>query len=269
MLSMTADRWIAVVSLAVTIAAVLFSIWAYKRGEKQRIPTVITSPQPEALVKPILSKLDGFDVSYRGERVGKEGITAFFIYFWNAGQLPVRHSDVLAPYGVRLPANARVLNLSVVKTTRAILGIDAQLQQSSEGDLIKMNFAVLEPGDGLKLQVVIDGPPETNLSFEGSCIGSPKLRVLPPDWVYFTERRKRFQQTTQYFSAVFSAWLGLGLVSGLVVLITNHLPSSSKYIAILLIAAVAVSLSLAIWSVLRDWYRKLTGASVPPEIRPD
>ncbi len=81
MLYMSVDRWIAVISLVVAIGAGLFGIWAYKRSEKRRIPTIVTSPSPKPLVQPELSKLGAFDVFYQDQNVGKHGITAFFIYF--------------------------------------------------------------------------------------------------------------------------------------------------------------------------------------------
>lgn len=126
---------------------------------------------------------------------------------------------------------------------------------------------VLEPGDGFKLQIIIDGPSNTELTFEGSCIGSPKVRVLPPSWIYFAGRRKRFEETSTYFKALFSVSLALLLFIGLISLITRFLPTSSKYLAIGLTVLFGLLVFSLICGVLYDWYKKLTDTFVPPEIR--
>ncbi len=63
---------------------------------------------------------------------------------------------------------------------------------SEHGDSVMIDFAVLEPGDGVRLRIVFDGQSDSALTFGGSCIGSAKVRVLAPDPVYFISRNARF-----------------------------------------------------------------------------
>ena len=159
MFNMNADRWIALVSLIITTGAVLFSIWVYKRGEKRRIPTIVTSPTPEVLVKPVVSRFGDFAVTHKGVAIGRNG-NAFFVFFWNDGQLPILQADVISPYRVSFPEGVRVLDLSVKKSTRTILGVETQLDSGEERDYVVIRFAVLEPGDGVQIQMIVDGPPD-------------------------------------------------------------------------------------------------------------
>jgi hypothetical protein len=265
---MNADRWVALISLVITVGAVVFSIWAYRRGEKYRVPTGVTAPSPEVLIKPVISRLAGFSVTYKGQPVGNNGVTALFIYFWNDGQLPILQSDVIAPYTIVFPKEARILDLNVTKSTRPILGIEAQVISDGETDSVALKFAVLEPGDGLKLQIIFDGPADSQVTFEGSCIGSAKVRVLTPDWTYFVNRGKRFEGT--YMPVVMA--LTLTAIAACLGGILNWLgrfvkPSFGRPLGIGLIVLFGGSVFWAISVVLFGWYKKWTASSVPPEIR--
>ena len=268
MLMMNADRWIALISLVITVVAVLFSVWAYRRGEKHRVPTVVTAPTPEVLVKPVVSRLAGFSVTYKGQPVGNHGVTSLFIYFWNDGQLPILQSDVIAPYTIVFPKDARILDLNVSKSTRPILGIEAQVISDGETDSVALKFAVLEPGDGLKLQIIFDGPADSQVTFEGSCIGSAKLRVLSPDWTYFVNRSKRFEQTYMPVVMALIMTAVVACLGGILIWLGRFLkPSFERAFGIGLIVLFGGSILWAISSVLFGWYKKWTASSVPPEIR--
>src|ERR1035437_2941426 len=268
MLIMNVDRWVALISLVITIGAILFSIWAYRRGEKRRIPTVVTAPAPEVLVKPVVSRLAGFSVTCNGKPVGNNGITALFIYFWNDGELPILQSDVFSPYTIFFPKEARILDLAVTKSTRSILGIEAQVTSNGESDSVVIKFAVLEPGDGLKLQIIFDGPPDSQIIFGGSCIGSAKLRVLAPDWTYFVSRSKRFEDTYMPLVVVLIRGAIVGCLTGIINLIGRFVnPSFKRPLGIVLFVLFGFCILWAIGYVFYGWYKKWTAASVPPEIR--
>ena len=266
---MSVDRWLILISLVITIGAVLFSIWAYRRGEKRRIPTVVKAPAPEVLVKSVVSRLAGFSVTYNGKSVGNNGVTALFIYFWNDGQLPILQSDVISPYTVSFPKEVRILDLAVTKSTRSILGIEVQVtSNNSESDSVVIKFAVLEPGDGLKLQIIFDGPPDSQIIFEGSCIGSAKLRVLAPDWTYFVSRSKRFEDTYMPLVVTVIGAAIVGCLTGIFNLIGRFVnPTFTHPLVIVLFVLLGFCILWAIGYVFYGWYKKWTAASVPPEIR--
>ena len=266
---MNADRWIAVVSLTVGVGAVLFSYWVYRRGEKRRVPTMVAAPSTVVLVKPEVSRLKDFSVTHDGKIVGVNGVTATFIYFWNDGKLPILRADVTSPYTISLPKGVQILNLAVTRSTRPVLGIEAHVVSNEEGtDCVEISFSVLEPGDGLKVQIIFDGPSDSQVVFAGSCLGSSKVRVLTPEWTYFQSRTKRFEATYTPFM------IALGLVAvcsglgGLISLAAKFVgPSRQHYLLSGLLVLFGV---YALWLagiVLHGWYKRWSASSVPPEIR--
>jgi hypothetical protein len=264
---MNADRWIALVSLMITIAAILFSIWAYRRGEKRRIPTVVTSA-PGKLIEPTLNRIDGFSITHKEKPVAANGISLLSVFFWNDGQLPLQSSEVISPYRVIFPKDVRVLDLALTNTTRSNLGIEAKVVSTDEYDSIMISFSVLEPGDGLKLQVIFDGPPNSEITFSGSCLGSAKLKVLSPDGRYFSDRAKRLAEIFQSSLALLIVAISLLAIFGIFELIGGFVgPSAGHWIGIGFVILLGILTVIGIGATVYDKYKQWTAPSVPPEIR--
>ena len=263
---MTVDRWIAVISLVIGFAAVIFGIWAYKRGEKRRVPTFVTSTTPEALVKPVVSQLKDFSITHKGIPVGGSGVTSVYIYFWNDGELPILRADVISPYKITFPKGVRILDIATTTATRPILGIKSTIISNQDSESLEIEFDVLEPADGLKLQVIYDGPQDTQLAFEGSCIGSFKVKVLAPDPTYFVSRRQRFENALGPVDGLLFVGATVGLIVGAEHLMSKYVKNDSliEYCFFVLFGLLALCL---MGVVIREQYKKWTASTVPPEIR--
>jgi hypothetical protein len=198
----TIDRWLTVVG-AIGIPSGLLS-WLitrhyYKRADKKRTPTFVVQ-STRALVEPGLAAIPGLAVHHKGLRVGANGITEAKIHFWNSGTLPILRDDVLDPYTITLPA--RILTHSILKSTRDVVGLQASVKDENQPNVLTLDFAVLEPGDGATLWVVYDAPGNAGIEFNGTCLDARKPTVLPPDTIYSMPPFKRLGQTYGRFFLV-------------------------------------------------------------------
>ena len=111
---------------------------------------------------------DGIEVRYRGVPVPK--VTASIVWIWNSGNTTVRETDIVLddPLGFQFLGN--VLNISVRKVTRDVIGISAFI--SPKPDTVHLTFEFLDPGDRAILEVLHDGDAESPKCL-GTIIGLP------------------------------------------------------------------------------------------------
>jgi hypothetical protein len=263
---MTPDRWIAAASLAIGIIGIAMAVYFYRRTEKKRVPTFMVNPRRRNLVQPELAKFDKFSLLYDGTEVGKSGITAIQVYFWNSGSLEILSSQVLKPYSISI-SDGRILSWSIIKTNRGV--ILPQLVRADENfNSLRLSFAVLEPGDGAVIEIVYDGPPDAKVEIDGVCVGSHRPTVLPSDGRSFSTRPKQIFDAYSDFIMPIFIFGPLGLIFYGVIWIAKKL-FSERTILIVALVFLGCAVVSFIWVFIRDQYSRATRKYVPPDIRPD
>jgi hypothetical protein len=263
---MTPDRWIAAGSLIIGIIGIVAAVFFHRRTEKKRIPTFMVNPSRRSLVEPELAKFAKFSLHFEGTEVGKRGITAIQVYFWNSGSLEILSSQVLKPYSISI-SDGRILSWSIIKTNRGV--IQPQLVRADENfNSLDLSFAVLEPGDGAIFEIVYDGPPAAKVEIDGVCVGSHRPTVLPSDGRSFSTRPKQILDAYMDFIMPILIFGTLGPIIYAVIWIAQKLFSERT---ILIAASVLLGCLVAslIWVFIRDQYLRVTRRYVPPDIRPD
>src|ERR1035437_1683144 len=191
------------------------AVYFYRRTEKKRVPTFMVNPRRRNLVQPELAKFDKFSLLYDGTEVGKSGITAIQVYFWNSGSLEIQSSQVLKPYSISI-SDGRILSWSIIKTNRGV--IKPQLVRADENlNSLSLSFAVLEPRDGAVIEIIYDGPLAAKVEIDGVCIGSHRPMVLPSDGRSFSTRPKQFLEPYIGLIAVtLMACIGMPIMYGVI-----------------------------------------------------
>ena len=263
---MTPDRWIAAGSLAIGIIGIAAAAFFHRRTEKKRVPTFMVNPSRRSLVQPELAKFDKFSLLYDGTEVGKRGITAIQVFFWNSGSLEILSSQVLKPYSISV-SDGRILGWSIIKTNRGVL--QPQLVRADENfNSLDLSFAVLEPGDGAIIEIVYDGPPAAKVEIDGVCVGSHRPMVLPSDGRSFSTRPKQFliAYTPVLMTLVIGA-IAFPIFGGAFWLIQKLFGErTSMIVGAGFLCCIVSSL---IWNFIRDQYSRATRWYVPHDIRPD
>jgi len=263
---MTPDRWIAAASLALGIIGIAMAVYFYRRTDKKRVPTFMVNPSKRTLVQPELAKFDKFSLLYDGTEVGKSGITAIQVYFWNSGSLEILSSQVLKPYSISI-SNGRILSWSIIKTNRGV--IHPQLVRDDENfNSLRLSFAVLEPGDGAVIEIVYDGPPAAKVEIDGVCVGSHRPMVLPSDGRSFSTRPKQFLDAYMDFIMLL-LWICIlgSILYGLSKIVQRLFGERILLIVFLVFEGCLVA--FLILNFIRDQYSRATRKYIPPDIRPD
>jgi len=102
------------------------------------------------------------------------------IYFWNAGDIPIERNDILDYIIISVPTPSKILRTKILKMSREI--IDFQIEKYAQsGQFVneeRFSWKILEHNDGVCLQVVFTGNPETPIFMKGTIKGVPFIRRL-------------------------------------------------------------------------------------------
>ena len=242
------------------------AVYFYRRTEKRRVPTFMVNPSRRSLVQPELAKFDKFSLIYDGTEVGKRGITAIQVYFWNSGSLEILSSQVLKPYSISI-SDGRILSWSIIKTNRGV--IQPQLVRADENfNSLRLSFTVLEPGDGAVIEIVYDGSPAAKVEIDGVCVGSHRPMVLPSDGRSFSTRPKQILNTYIGFISLMLMACILGPIIYGVIWIVQRLFGEKSMLTLFLVLFGCI-VAWMISNFIRNQYSKATRKYVPPDIRPD
>jgi len=263
---MTPDRWIAAASLAIGIIGIAMAMYFYRRTEKKRVPTFMVNPSRRSLVQPELAKFDKFSLLYDGTDVGKSGITAIQVYFWNSGSLEILSSQILKPYSISI-SDGRILSWSIIKTNRGVI-LPHLVRVDGNFNSLRLSFAVLEPGDGAVIEIVYDGPHDAKVEIDGVCVGSHRPTVLPSDGRSFSTRPNQlFEPYIGLIAVTLMACIVVPIFLGVFWIIKKLFSERTGLTLILVFMGCCVAFLIA--NFIRDQYSRATRKYVPPDIRPD
>ena len=118
----------------------------------------------------------GLQVLHNGQPLGARNVTAATLYFWNDGRAAIRKSAVLKPYTIDLDQSVQVLESQTINVTREVCRFEIFPKKS--GHQVALNFEIIEPQDGVEVQIIYAGDPNAVIRVSGSCEGSnePKKR---------------------------------------------------------------------------------------------
>ena len=103
-------------------------------------------------------------ISYEGKPITSD-ITAVQIAIWNAGKKAVRPEQILNPITISVEGKHRILEAQIQRSTREVCKPTLQTDLLSDGKL-GINWRILEPKDGLLVQVIYEGPEKTPLTIQ-------------------------------------------------------------------------------------------------------
>src|SRR5260370_10296579 len=99
------------------IVSVVLSIILYLRAKQKPILCYGINPLRVRIVDKSKTAF-GLEVKHLGTSLTGQDITAATIYFWNAGRLTIRQTDVLTTYTITLDDDITLLDTHFIKDTR-------------------------------------------------------------------------------------------------------------------------------------------------------
>jgi hypothetical protein len=199
--------WMGIGGLLVGLIGIGLAIYYGKRAEKRRIPTFVVQPNSEVLVKKIVMSYPGLSVSFHDQPLTGEGVVATRIQFWNRGSLPIIKSEVLRPYKIVFPEGCRFLDLVLVKESRPEIETRFSVSGEDKRDFVSIDFNILEPRDGMTIQLLYCGPTNAKFEFDGVCVGAHSPDVIDSAFVRY---QPAFSRAKGLLVGA-AAWVGLFL----------------------------------------------------------
>ena len=158
--------WYGIFVSIVTLVSVVLSAYFYRASQIKPMLTFGVLPLKTELQRPDYDKELGF--VYQGKLVDSASITAVQLAIWNTGTKSIRDTDVLEPFHLVMPDGAAILSVRVKKISRPICGfefVNNQTDYVSGKCLLK--WRILEPDDGVVLQVIYAGSARHDPTLEG------------------------------------------------------------------------------------------------------
>src|ERR1044071_2684714 len=121
------------------------------------------------------SVASGFNVSYHGITLTGD-VTAAQVAVWNRGSQPIRNQDILSP--IILRANASILELTLLKTNRAVAGFTVHADTNMVSGVVSMDWKILQKNDAALIQIIYSGTPQQPLTLEGAIPGQDSPTVV-------------------------------------------------------------------------------------------
>jgi hypothetical protein len=111
----------------------------------------------------------------RDSTIISEDVFLATVSFWNAGELPITRADVLKPVRLVIDNCTRILDYKILaQKDSAIAGYTLQPDDRGmpyNSRALSIDWDILEPGYGLKLQVMYVGQQFSMMRFDGHIIG--------------------------------------------------------------------------------------------------
>ena len=246
--------WISILVGLLSLAMAIFGVVMTVRARKRAHMTFLS--QDIALIGGYATYPDEIEVRYQGVPVPK--VMASTVWIWNSGNTTVKGADIVPSDPLRFQFPGDVLNVSVRKVTRYVIGVSARI--SPKPNTVHWTFEFLDPGDGAVLEVLHVGDAESP-KCAGTIIGLP----TGLDYWSLGHRRYRWKAQSDASSYVFAAiifvlsWLFMLVASVMQIFGVVNLERPLPVGAVVLFPILGVG---AFLFLIRNW-RRWRGLSVP------
>lgn len=157
-----------------SIIGILLSVYFFQASREKSKLTYFVHPAKAAVVR--TQQTSRLAVQYDGQGL-KSDITAAQVAFWNAGSKPIRANDVLSPLVIQTGNKERILEASLRKTSRDVVGITLDPSRVAAGE-VEIRWTILEQNDGGVLQIIFAGDETVDIQAHAILEGQPAIVEL-------------------------------------------------------------------------------------------
>jgi hypothetical protein len=119
-----------------------------------------------------------FEVIFRGQRV-TEDVTETRVSVWNGGRRSIKSENVLLPIEIYTDPPARIFYTELLHANRLAITDFASRPVDETSTAIRLNWKILEGGDGVVLRLVHAGSRDVQVKIRGSVEGQRAVTVVP------------------------------------------------------------------------------------------
>ena len=166
------------IAWAGTVTGAISGFYFYEQGQAVRELSFYVAPAPAQIVR--MGESSKLAVTFGGQPVHSD-ISATQITVWNAGKLSIHKENVLKSVELVTGEQTPILEATLRTNSRDVTGAALDLSRLAKGR-VGLSWNILEQNDGVSLQIIFAGSPNTKLTAEGVIEGQSKLiRVFNAD----------------------------------------------------------------------------------------
>jgi hypothetical protein len=163
---------VGIIGSAATVLSLVLGIFFYFQGTRKRDLVYLVNPVQTVVVK--TGEASQLHVSYGGQEL-RTDVTAAQIAVWNQGNESIRPENILEPVLIRITPAAPILEASIRKKSRGVVGVTLDQSRLSEG-VVGVKWNILEQDDGAVIQLVYAGPAGSKIEASGVIEGQRLIR---------------------------------------------------------------------------------------------
>jgi hypothetical protein len=174
-------NWVGFLGLIIGIIGISLSIFLYSNSKKERnLYFVIETPRSNVLDFSKLTDAPLKILRRDGSQIeGNVYIVKF--YFWNAGRLSIRNSEILEPLVIHFEGKeTEILDYRILKTSRDLIKMKLDRAESDPLRSLDLSFKILEHYDGFCTQIIYKGTENIAITLEGSVEGIKTINTTLP-----------------------------------------------------------------------------------------
>jgi hypothetical protein len=241
-----------IVGIAGSIASIIgFALSIYFFAASKEVPelTYFVHPAKAAVVR--TGQTSNLSVQFDGQNLTGD-VTATQIAFWNAGRKSIRDSGTLQPLIIRTTNKQRILEASLQKTSRNVVGLKLDTSRLAMGE-VQIKWNILEQNDGGVLQIVYSGDETVGIDASAVLEGQPTIvrldysRTLSTPSEEYSNHQRWKGRMEGYIISIMAA-LVLAILAWSKYRRRKLGLSWEKHDSLLLLQA-AVMVTMAIWSL--------------------
>lgn len=163
--------------IAITIASVIFAIYTWQTGIRERELTIYSSPTRTPIVQQGVAT--NISVTINGQPLTGD-LSSAEIQIWNAGKEPIRREHILTPLTIRTPSNQPIYQVTY-QTTRDVIGFTNTI---STNGVVTLDWRIMEKGDGVRIQFIHEGNVRQTYKIHGEVEGQSwpfPVQKAPPN----------------------------------------------------------------------------------------
>ncbi len=157
-----------------SVIGVVLAIYFFFESTYDRELTYFVHPVKSIVVR--AGEASELSVTVGGAQI-EGNVTAIQLAFWNAGKEPIRAQHVLHPFVIQTEDNTPILEATVRKVSRKVVGLQLDQSKKDQGQL-GVSWSILEEGDGGVVQLIVSGSTEVGVSASAIIEGQPEVRSI-------------------------------------------------------------------------------------------
>jgi hypothetical protein len=187
-------NWVNVVSVLFGVIGMIgtgYTIFGYYISARAPLPVFNVEPNRIEVVRSTGLRDTPLRVLHADGSPLAADVISTTAYLWNAGNAPIRSEQVLEPLLVHLE-NGTILDFRVTAVSRPATQLSVSRHARAEANTLEIDFRILEPGDGLTMQILYEGSVEAAIDISGTIegvreIATPKSVLADTWWKLYAE----------------------------------------------------------------------------------